>query len=55
MVARSFVDKFKGWFTWGPKIHVPSLLRSICAISAVESIEDGTYHFTQGLEFSYVP
>ena len=32
----------------GPKSYVPSHLRSICAILAIESMEVGTFHFTHG-------
>ena len=35
-------------FTWGPKSQVLSHLRSIPAISIVESMKVGTYHFTWG-------
>ena len=35
-------------FTRGPKPQVLSHLRSICAISIVESMKVGTYHFTWG-------
>ena len=33
----------KGWFTW-----VPSHLRSMCAMVAIEKMEGGTHHFTRG-------
>ena len=35
----------------GPKSQVPVPLRSIYAISAVESVEVGTYHFTHGFKY----
>ena len=44
----------KGQFTRSPKFKVPSHMRLIHAISTIESMEVGTYHFTRGPK-SYVP
>ena len=46
--------EIEGRFTQNPKPLVPSHLRPICAILAVESIEVGTHHFTWGPK-SWVP
>jgi hypothetical protein len=36
------------YFKWVPRSQVPSHLRSIRAISTVEIMEVGTYHFKWG-------
>jgi len=54
------VKRAQIWVPWkghygqvrtGPKSQVPSHLRSIHAILAIESMEVGTYHFTQGSKY----
>ena len=41
----------RGWFRWGPKSQGPSHLRLIGAISTIESMGVGTYHFTWGPKY----
>ena len=45
--AQSVEILVRGRFTRRPKSWVPSHLRSICAISAIENMEIGTCHFTR--------